>query len=179
MIALIDHSRDDYGVVPICKELPIAPSTYHCYKHLEQNPERRSQRARHDERLMPEVQRVWEENHRHYGARKVWNQLNRETISVARCTVERLMKQLGLEGVRRGKRCKTTIPDDAAHKPLDLVQREFTASRPNQLWVADITYVAMWSRFVYVAFVVVVISRYIVGWRVQKPMQTRSDSGCT
>ena len=172
MVAFIDHYREDYGVEPICKLLPIAPSTYHRCKTLEQHPEQRSERAKHEEQLRPEIQRVWEENHRNYGARKVWKQLKREGISAARCTVERLMKQLGLEGVRRGKRCKTTLPDEAAHKPLDLVQREFTASHPNQLWVADITYVATWSGFVYVAFVIDVFSRYIVGWRVLKHMQT-------
>lgn len=164
-------SRYSHTVFPH-KVLPIAPSTYHRCKTLEHDPEQRSKRTKRDEQLMPEIQRVWEENHRNYGARKVWKQLKREAIPAARCTVERLMKRLGLEGVRRGKRCKTTIPDEAAHKPLDLVQREFTASRPNQLWVADITYVATWSGFVYVAFVIDVFSRYIVGWRVLKHMQT-------
>ncbi len=168
MVDFIDQHREDYGFEPICKLLPIAPSTYHRCKY----PERRSERARRDDKLMPEIQRVWEENHRNYGARKVWKQLHRESLPAARCTVERLMKQLSLEGVRRGKSCKTTIPDEAAHKPLDLVQRQFTASHPNQLWVADITYVATWSGFVYVAFVVDVFSRYIVGWRVLKHMQT-------
>ena len=115
---------------------------------------------------------MWQESDRNYGARKIWIQLHRESIKVARCTVERLMKQLGIEGVRRGKRCITTIPDETAYKPLDLVQRNFTASRPNQLWVADVTYVATWSGFVYVAFVVDVYSRYIVGWRVLKQMRT-------
>ena len=159
MVAFIDEHREEYGVEPICKLLPIAPSTYHRCKTLEKHPDQRSDRARRDEQLVPEIQRVWEENHRNYGARKVWKQLNREALPVARCTVERLMNQLGLEGVRRGKRCKTTIPDETAHKPLDLVQREFTASHPNQLWVADVTYVATWSCFVYVAFVVDVYSR--------------------
>lgn len=121
MVAFIDEHRGDYGVEPICKLLPIAPSTYHRCKTLEKHPEQHSDRTEHDERLSPEIQRVWEENHRNYGARKVWKQLNREGIPVARCTVERLMKQLGLQGVRRGKRCKTTIPDKTAHKPLDLV----------------------------------------------------------
>lgn len=172
MVGFIDQYREIYGVEPICNVLPIAPSTYHRCKVLEQHPEQRSDRARRDEQLMPDIQRVWEENHRNYGARKVWKQLNRESIPVARCTVERLMKQLGLEGVRRGKRCITTVPDEAANKPLDLVNREFVAQRPNQLWVADITYVATWSGFVYVAFVVDVFSRYIVGWRVLKHMQT-------
>jgi len=172
MIAFVDEHREAFGVEPICKLLPIAPSTYHRCKTLEQHPERRSERARRDEQLKLEIQRAWKEHHRNYGARKVWKQLNREAIPVARCTVERLMKQLGLEGVRRGKRCKTTLPDETAHKPLDLVQRQFTASHPNQLWVADITYVSTWSGFVYVAFVVDVYSRYIVGWRVLKHMQT-------
>ena len=172
MVAFIDQYRGTYGVEPICQELPIAPSTYYRCKQLEREPERRSQRAKSDEQLMREIQRVWEESHRNYGARKVWKQLHRETIPAARCTVERLMGREGLEGVRRGKRCITTIPDDIADKPLDLVQRQFKALRPNQLWVADITYVATWSGFVYVAFVVDVFSRYIVGWRALKHMQT-------
>jgi transposase InsO family protein len=155
MVTFIDQYRDQYGVEPICKELPIAPSTYHRHKTLEQHPERRSARIQRDEQLAPEIQRVWEDNHRNYGARKIWKQLHRELIPVARCTVERLMKPICIEGVRRGRRCITTIPADAAHKPLDLVNREFSADRPNQLWVADITYVATWSGFVYVALVVV------------------------
>lgn len=172
MVAFIDQHRAAYGVEPICKELPIAPSTYYHCKALERQPEKRSARARRDDVLSCEIKRVWDESHRNYGARKVWKQLKRELIPTARCTVERLMKQLGIEGVRRGKRCITTIQDEAAHKPLDLVQRQFTAERPNQLWVADITYVATWSGFAYVAFVVDVYSRYIVGWRVLKHMQT-------
>ena len=172
MVDFIDQYREVHGVEPICKELPIAPSTYHQYKTLEQHPEWRSARAKCDEQLAPEIQRVWEENHRNYGARKVWKELKRESVPVARCTVERLMKKLSIEGVRRGRRCITTIPSEAAHKPLDLVNREFSALHPNQLWVADITYVATWSGFVYVAFVIDVFSRYIVGWRVLKHMQT-------
>jgi len=172
MVAFIDRYRDHYGVESICKELPIAPSTYHRYKRLKQYPELRSKRAKRDEQLRLDIQRVWEENHRNYGARKVWKQLHRKSTPTARCTVERLMKQLGIPGVRRGRRCITTIADEAIHKPLDLVNREFSASRPNQLWVADITYVVTWSGFVYVAFVVDVFSRYIVGWRVLKNMQT-------
>ena len=172
MVAFIDQYRDVHGVEPIYKELPIAPSKYHHYKTLERHPERRSTRVRCDEQLSPEIQRVWEKNHRDYGARKVWKQLKRESVPVARCTVERLMKKLGIEGVRRGRRCITTIPFEAANKPLDLVNREFSALHPNQLWVADITYVATWSGFVYVAFVIDVFSRYIVGWRVLKHMQT-------
>ena len=172
MVDFIDHHRDQYGVEPICNVLSIAPSTYHRCKTLEQRPEKRSARSQRDEQLCHDIRRVWEENHRNYGAHKVWKQLKRESIPAARCMVERLMKQLGLHGVRRGRRCITTIPDDTAHKPLDLVQRQFKAIRPNQLWVADITYVATWSGFVYVAFVVDVFSRYIVGWRVLKHMQT-------
>ena len=172
MVAFIDRYREQYGVEPICKVLPIAPSTYHRYKIHERQPEKRSARTRRDEQLLPEIQRVWKESDRNYGARKVWKQLLRECVPVARCTVERLMKKRGIEGVRRGRRCITTIPSEVAHKPLDLVQRQFSADRPNQLWVADITYVATWSGFVYVAFVVDVFSRYIVGWRVLKHMQT-------
>ena len=161
MVDFIDQHRDEHGVEPICKELPIAPSTYRRCKALERQPEKRSERTRRDDQLCHDIQRVWEESDRNYGARKVWKQLGRESISAARCTVERLMKHLGLQGVRRGRRCITTIPDDAAHKPLDWVQRQFTAARPNQLWVADITYVPTWSGFVYVAFVVDVYSRYL------------------
>lgn len=172
MVDFIDTHREAYGVEPICEVLPIAPSTYHRSKELEAHPERRSNRAKQDEVLADDIWRVWDNNHGVYGARKVWKQLNREDISAARCTVERLMKRLGIEGVRRGKRCITTRPSDLADKPLDLVNREFTADRPNQLWVADITYVATWSGFVYVAFVVDVFSRCIVGWRAMKHMQT-------
>jgi len=172
MVAFIDQHREQYGVEPICKLLPIAPSTYHRCKQLEHFPEKRSDRDLRDKGLLVEIQRVWEDSHCNYGARKVWKQLNRENIAVARCTVERLMTKLGLEGVRRGKRCRTTIPDELADKPMDLVNRNFSAERPHQLWVADITYVATWSGFVYVAFVVDVFSRYIVGWRALKSLQT-------
>jgi len=172
MVDYIDRHRDKYGVEPICQVLPIAPSTYHRHKELERCPEKRSKRTQMDDQLSPEIQRVWHENHRNYGARKVWKQLHRESLPVARCTVERLMNDLGIAGVRRGKRCITTIPSEQAVRPLDLVKRQFTADRPNQLWVADITYVATWSGFVYVAFVVDVFSRWIVGWRVLKSMKT-------
>ena len=123
--------------------------------------------------VTPEIMRVWRENRQCYGVRKVWKQLKREGFTVARCTVARLMKVMEIQGVRRGRRCITTIPDERAAKPLDLVNREFTAQRPNQLWVADITYVATWSGFVYVAFVIDVFSRKLVGWRVMKTMQTQ------
>lgn len=172
MAAFIDCERENYGVESICQVLPIAPSTYYRFKDLEANPTKCCARVQRDEVLKSEIERVYDENHRVYGARKVWKQLNRETISVARCTVERLMVALGLKGVKRGKHCVTTIPDELADKPLDLVNRQFTASAPNRLWVADITYVASWSGFVYVAFVVDVFSRYIVGWRVLKSMKT-------
>jgi putative transposase len=172
MVEFIDQYRDQYGVEPISEELPIAPSTYRRYKALEREPEKCSSRVLRDEQLSSEIKRVWKESDRNYRARKVYKQLNRETIPIARCAVERLMKKLGLEEVRRGKRCITTIPSDLAHKPLDLVNREFTADRPNQLWVADITYVATWSGFVYVAFVIDVFSGYVIGWRVLKHMRT-------
>jgi len=163
MVEFIDHQREAHGVEPICEILPIAPSTYYRCKRLQSQPDQRCARVQRDEVLRPEIVRVYKANLQVYGARKIWKQLNRESIKVARCTVERLMKTLGLEGVRRGKRCITTIPDELADKRQDLVNRQFTAARPNQLWVADITYVASWSGFVYVVFVVDVFSRYIVG----------------
>jgi transposase InsO family protein len=172
MVSFIDEHRDEYGVEPICSQLPIAPSTFYDHQDKRHHPERRSNRARQDDALCPEIQRVWEENFRVYGAHKVWKQLNREDIEVARCTVERLMKRLGLEGARRGKGCRTTIPETGADRPADLVQRRFVAERPNQLWVADITYVATWRGFAYVAFVIDVFSRHIVGWRVSNTMRT-------
>ena len=172
MLAFIDQEREAHGVESIYEVLPIAPSNYYRCKHLRANPEQRCVRAQCHDELKPENLRVYEERHRVYGARKVWKQLNREGVKVARCTVEQLMRVLQLEGVRRGKPCVTTIPDELADNLLDLVNREFTAGRPNQLWVADITYVATWPGFVYVAFVVDVFSRYIVGWRVLKSVQT-------
>jgi transposase InsO family protein len=172
MVSFIDEHRDEYGVEPICSQLPIAPSTFYDHKTKRNHPERRSDRAKSDDVLCPNIQRVWEENFRVYGAHKVWKQLNREDIEVARCTVERLMKRLGLEGARRGKGCRTTIPETGADRPADLVQRRFVAERPNQLWVADITYVATWRGFAYVAFVIDVFSRHIVGWRVSNTMRT-------
>jgi len=172
MIAYIDDHKDCYGVEPICAVLPIAPSTYYERKAREIDPERVPQRVKRDQALSIEVRRVWEENFQVYGARKVWRQLNREGIPVARCTVERLMRAQGLRGVVRGRRCRTTISDGAADRPLDLVKRQFIATRPNQLWVADITYVATWAGFVYVAFVVDVYARMIVGWRVSRSLKT-------
>jgi transposase InsO family protein len=151
--------------------LPISPSTYYEYKARERDPDRLPARVKRDESLKVDITRVWEENFRVYGARKVWRQLNREHLEVARCTVERLMQRLEIQGVRRGK-CWTTIADDALARPADLVKRAFTATRPNQLWVADITFVATWAGFVYVAFIVDVYARCIVGWRVSRSLHT-------
>ncbi len=172
MVSFIDDHRADYGVEPICANLPIAPSTYYESKVRESNPERRSDRAKRDQELCVDIQRVWEENFQVYGARKVWRQLNREQIAAARCTVERLMRHLGLRGAVRGRSCRTTRSDDALDRPADLVNRQFYATRPNQLWVADITFVATWAGFVYVAFVVDVFARRIVGWRVARTLHT-------
>jgi putative transposase len=165
MVAFIDVHRQAYGVEPICAVLPIAPSTYYEQKARAAHPSRLPARAQRDAQLGPEIQRVWQANRRVYGAKKVWKQLHRETIPVARCTVARLMRALGLRGVVRGRRIKTTIPEGLSERPRDLVQRDFRATRPNQLWVADLTYVATWRGFVYVAFVIDVFSRRIVGWR--------------
>jgi putative transposase len=167
MIAYIDAHRDRFGVEPICQVLPIAPSTY--YDAKRRLP---SARALRDEELKVEIRRVHEDNFGVYGVRKVWRQLHREGIAVARCTVARLMGELGLEGVRRGKLRRTTTPDAAADRPADLVERDFSASRPNQLWVADLTYVATWSGFVYVAFIVDAFSRFIVGWQASRSLRT-------
>ena len=170
MTAFIDEHRDTYGVEPICSALPIAPSTYYGHKARQTDPSRLPKRARRDAALMVEIERVWNENRQVYGARKVWRQLHREGFAVARCTVERLMRQMGLQGVVRGKKVRTTIADEVAARPSDLVERDFTASHPNQLWVADLTYVATWAGFVYVAFVIDVFSRMIVGWRVSRSL---------
>ena len=172
MVAFIDKHRDQYGVEPICNQLPIAPSTYYLHKAIELDITKSSARHQRDQLLMPHSQRVWEENYRLYGARKIWRQLNREEVEVARCTVERLMRQLGIQGVVRGRKRITTRSNPDQKRALDLVKRQFTASRPNQLWVADFTFVATWSGFVYVAFVVDVFSRSIVGWRVSRSMKT-------
>ena len=174
MVAFIDDHRGEYGVEPICEVLPIAPSTYYRHRTCLADPSLRSARAKRDEWLKIEVRRVWDANRSVYGAYKVWKQLKREGIVVARCTVERLMRELGLEGAIRGRQFKTTtIPDEKADRPLDLVDRDFTAERPNQLWVSDLTYVATWRGFVYVAFVIDVFARRIVGWRVSSSL--RSD----
>lgn len=168
MIAFIDEHREVYGVEPICKVLPIAPSTYHDHVAKRRDPAKRSDRVKRDEVIKIEIRRVFEENFRVYGVRKVWRQLKREGIAVARCTVARLMKAMGLQGVVRGKRAKTTISDAAVPCPLDRVNRQFAADHPNSLWVSDFTYVATWSGFVYVAFVIDVYARRIVGWRASR-----------
>ena len=168
MKAFIDEHRDAYGVEPICKVLPIAPSTYHAHAARRADLSKLPARARSDAALMGEIQRVFEANFHVYGVRKVWRQLGREGIVVARCTVARLMRAMGLKGVVRGKTVRTTIPDPAALCPLDRVNRQFKAPRPNALWVSDFTYVATWSGFVYVAFVIDVFARRIVGWRVSR-----------
>jgi transposase InsO family protein len=173
MVAFIDEHRDAYGVEPICDVLPIAPSTYYEQRARAKDPDRRPAREKRDEQLRPEIQRVWNDNHAVYGADKVWHQLGREHIDVARCTVERLMRDMGLSGATRDRAFKvTTRADENAFRPPDLVHREFAATRPNQLWVADITYVATWAGFAYVAFVLDVFSRRIVGWRVSSSLKS-------
>ena len=168
MIAFIDDHRVAYGVEPICKVLPIAPSTYHAHVAKRIAAGKRSARARRDVEIKIEIERVFAENFGVYGARKVWRQLQREGFDVPRCTVERLMADLGLQGVVRGKPVRTTVSDKAAPCPLDHVNRQFHARRPNALWVSDFTYVATWSGFVYVAFVIDAYARRIVGWRVSR-----------
>jgi transposase InsO family protein len=168
----VDRHRGTFGVEPICKVLQIAPSGYRRHASRARDPQRRSAREKRDAALMPEVQRVWRSNLRVYGADKVWRQLQRERIVVARCTVERLMRTLGIKGVRRGKVVRTTISDRAAPCPLDKVNRQFRADRPNQLWVSDFTYVSTWQGWLYVAFVIDVFARRIVGWRVSDSMRT-------
>jgi putative transposase len=172
MVRFIDGHREEYGVEPICRVLPIAPSCYYRRLAERRKPERRSDRAKRDEVVRGEIRRVWTENFGLYGVRKIWRQLQREDVTVARCTVSRLMRREGLRGAVRGKRFKTTRTDGSQTRPADLVNREFTAAAPNRLWVADLTYVASWSGFVYVAFVIDVFSRYIVGWRVSSSLRT-------
>jgi transposase InsO family protein len=172
MVSFIDEHRAEYGVESICAQLPIAPSMYYAHKARQADPERLPSRLRRDRALVLAIRRVNEENFCVYGARKVWRQLGREGQVVARCTVERLMRAQGLRGVVRGRKCRTTIADDSAARALDRVNRQFRASRPNQLWVADFTYVATWAGFVYVAFVIDVFARRIIGWRVGRSMHT-------
>src|SRR3989440_3136074 len=168
MIDFIDEHRAIYGVEPICRVLPIAPSTYHAHAARRADPGKLSARLQCDAALNVEIRRVYEENFGVYGVRKVWRQLNREAIAVARCTVARLMRRMGLQGVVRGKTVRTTISNAAVPCPLDRVNRVFHAPRPNALWVSDFTYVATWTGFVYVAFVIDAYARRIVGWRVSR-----------
>ena len=172
MIAFIDDHRTVYGVEPICKVLPIAPSTYREHAARRRDPARRPARAQRDARLCAEIRRVWEENFGVYGVRKVWRQLRREGIAVARCTTARLMRQMGLSGAVRGKTVKTTVSHPATPCPDDKVNRQFQPPQPNALWVADFTYVATWQGFVYVAFVIDAFARRIVGWRVSRSAAT-------
>ena len=171
-MSFIDAHRELYGVEPICAELPIAPSTYYESKAREAGGTPLPARRRRDAVLRAEIERVWEENFGVYGVRKVWRELNREGLTVARCTVARLMGELGLRGVVRGRRAKTTMGANELAWPADRVNRVFEASRPNALWVADLTYVATWRGFVYVAFVIDAYARSIVGWRVSNSLHT-------
>ncbi len=172
MVAYVDAHRDRFGVESICRALPIAPSTYHRHRQQQVEPTRRSTRARRDDVLRPEIQRVWDEHHQVYGPRKVWRQLKREGFRVARCTVGRLMRGMGLRGAVRGRAWITTTHAGDSARPRDLVDRQFVATRPNQLWVSDFTYVATWGGFVFVAFVIDVFARRLVGWRVSASMRT-------
>ena len=172
MLAFIDRYRDRYGVEPICAVLPIAPSTYYEHKARTVDPERAPQRIHRDAQLKIEIRRVWEENFRVYGVRKVWRQLHREGLDVARCTVARLMREMGLRGIVRGRRVKTTRAGADVARPLDRVHRQFQADRPNALWVSDLSYVATGHGFSYVAFVIDAYARRIVGWRVSSSLST-------
>ena len=173
--AFVDEHRDRFGVEPICKVLQFAPSTYRRHAARQRDPALISRRAQRDSELMRHVRRVWDSNMRVYGADKVWKQMRREGICVARCTVERLMRSMGLQGVRRGKGVRTTVPDASAPCPLDRVNRKFRADQPNQLWVSDFTYMSTWQGWLYVAFIIDVYARRIVGWRVSKNMLMQTD----
>lgn len=172
MITFIDHHRALYGVEPICRVLPIAPSTYHEHKAREARPDRAPPRVQRDRWLRGKIRRIWDENFGVYGIRKVWRQLQREALPVARCTVERLMRQMELRGVVRGRTIRTTHSDASQSSPMDLVKRRFQPSRPNALWVSDFTYCATWKGFVYVAFVIDAYARRIIGWRVSSAPRT-------
>ena len=168
MISFIDDHRGAYGVEPICRVLPIAPSTFHEQDRRRRHPDTAPARVQRDARLKPEILRVFNENFGVYGVRKVWRQMLREGFEIARCTVARLMKDMQLQGVIRGKRVRTTVRDEAAPCPRDKVNRNFKAPAPNRLWVSDFTYVSTWAGFVYVAFIIDVFARRIVGWRVSR-----------
>ena len=172
MVQFIADHRAVFGVEPICAVLPIAPSTYHRHRHQRTHPTRRSARAQRDDQLRVEIQRVYDAHQQVYGPRKVWKQLRRDGVRVARCTVARLMRAMGLAGAVRGRAWVTTTHAGEGGRPVDLVDRRFVATRPNQLWVSDFTCVATWGGFVYVAFVIDVFARRIVGWRVSASMRT-------
>jgi transposase InsO family protein len=173
MVRFIDDHRAAYGVEPICAVLPIAPSTYFRQRAHQSDATHRSARARRDDELRGEIRRVWDTHFQVYGPRKVWRQLQRDGVVVARCTITRLMREMGLAGAVRGRAWITTTQSQPAlDRPADLVDRTFVATRPNQLWVSDFTYVATWAGFVYVAFVIDVFARRIVGWRVSSSMRT-------
>ena len=173
MLSFIDEHRKVHGIEPICKVLPIAPSTYWLHAARKADPAKAPARAKRDAMLEPQIERVWNENRQVYGAQKVWKQLRRERMGVARCTVERLMRKLGIAGVIRGKSVRTTHPDPARPCPLDRVNRQFKADRPDQLWVSDYTFVSTWQGFAYVAFVIDVYARRIVGWKLSSSQQTQ------
>ena len=172
MIAFIDAHRGEYGVKPICEQLPIAPSRDYEHKRRQVDPSQLPPRVHRDGAPTGSIHRVWEENFRVYGARKVWRQLHREGITVAHCTIKRLMRRDGLSGVVGGRKKRMTFPADVAEGPLDRVHRQSVATRPNELWISDFTYVATWMGFVSVAFVIDVFPLCIVGWRVSRSMQT-------
>jgi transposase InsO family protein len=172
MVTFIDEHRDVYGVEPICQQLPIATSTYYAQKACQACPEQRSNRARRDAELKQRIESIWEDNYQVYGARKIWHQLRRDGVDVARCTVERLMRELGIQGVSRGAHRRTTRPAPITVCPADRVRRKFSADHPNRLWVADFTYVPTWVGFVYTAFVIDVFAKRIVGWRTSRSMST-------
>ena len=173
IVAFVDAHREAHGIEPICRQLAIAPSTYYRHKHQQAKPTARSARAQRDDDLREAIRRVWDAHLQVYGPRKVWKQLRRDGVMVARCTVQRLMGEMGLAGAVRGRAwLTTTVPHTAAVRPPDLVERSFVAQRPNQLWVSDFTYVATWHGFVYVAFVIDVFARRLVGWRVSASLKT-------
>lgn len=173
MIAFIKEHRAICGVEPICRVLQIAPSTFYAHLAIERDPELASDRSKRDTDLRPALKQVWEDNRSVYGARKLWHAMRREGYDLARCTVERLMRDIGIEGVRRGKKVKTTCSDKALPCPMDRVNRQFRATTPNQLWVSDFTYVSTWQGFVYVAFVIDTFANKIVGWRASRSQQTQ------
>jgi transposase InsO family protein len=178
MIAFVDDHRGEYGVEPICRVLPIAPSTYRAHAARRADPSTAPPRVQRDAMLKAHVRRVWDENFQVYGVRKVWRQLGREGIDVARCTVARLMREMGLQGAARGKTVRTTISDKAAPCPRDKVNREFRAPAPNRLWVSDFTYVATWTGFVYAAFVIDVFARVRRGLEPVAARASPSDGAC-